>query len=114
MTIWLGGSTSSALVRSRATRPSRSSRAASWTRRNIAFRTMTCSTRCCWESARGGGGASRRAATGGGAAGEGGGCGGRLPLVEQGGVGLRDRLAEPLDEVVELGGPVRVGDGVAK
>ena len=37
-----------------------------------------------------------------------------LPLVHQGGVGLAHQLAEPLDNVVELVGHGRIGDGVAQ
>ena len=50
------------------------------------------------------------------------GCNGRgvfaggqlLPFVHQGGVGLAHQLAEPLDDVVELVGHGRIGDGVAQ
>ena len=50
------------------------------------------------------------------------GCNGRgvfagsqlLPFVHQGGVGLAYQLAEPLDDVVELVGHGRIGDGVAQ
>ncbi len=43
-----------------------------------------------------------------------GGVGERLQLVEQRGVGLPDRLPQPLGEVLQLGRAVLLGDGLAQ
>ena len=89
-----------------ATSPSRSSRATSSTRRHIALRIITRNGRVLLEI---GPRRGRRLVAGHGGPGTCLGVGERLPLVEQRGVGLPDRLPQPLDEVLELGGAVRVG-----
>ncbi len=93
-----GGSVRSAAARSSAISPSRSSRATRSTRRHIALRTITRNARSCLEIGRGGVGGScsvtKRADVLGVVE--------RLPLVEQRGVGLPDRLPQPLHQVLEL------------
>ena len=93
--------------------PSKRSREASCTFWNIALRTMTVNARSVARDRP----RRRRRLPGrdrGRSARDGLGVRQRLPLVEQAGVGLADRLAEPLDDLVELVGLDLVGHRLAQ
>ena len=96
------------MVASSAARPATSSRAASSTRRHRALRIITRNGRVWAEIGRGGGGGRVVRDVGADVRG----VGQRLPLIEERGVDLPDRLPQPLDQLLELRRTVPLGDGL--